>query len=63
MNIGIDLRLVDTSTLEVVDVISYQKQIIGREVSAGVFDFLGTNSSTSASAKARWSRSSWRSAR
>jgi curli production assembly/transport component CsgG/holdfast attachment protein HfaB len=24
-------------------VISYQKQIIGRQVSAGVFDFLGTN--------------------
>jgi curli production assembly/transport component CsgG/holdfast attachment protein HfaB len=43
MNIGIDLRLVDTSTLEVVDVISYQKQIIGRQISAGVFDFLGQN--------------------
>ena len=41
MNVGIDLRLVDTNTLEVVDVISYQKQIIGRQVSAGVFDFLG----------------------
>ena len=26
-----------------VDVISYQKQIIGREVGAGVFDFLGGN--------------------
>lgn len=42
MNIGLDLRLVDTSTLEVVDVISYQKQIVGREISAGVFDVLGT---------------------
>ena len=41
MNIGLDLRLVDTSTLEVVDVISYQKQIIGRQIQAGVFDFLG----------------------
>jgi curli production assembly/transport component CsgG/holdfast attachment protein HfaB len=41
MNVGLDLRLVDTSTLEVVDVISYQKQIIGRQISAGVFDFLG----------------------
>ncbi len=41
MNVGLDLRLVDTSTLEVVDVISYQKQIIGRQVQAGVFDFLG----------------------
>jgi curli biogenesis system outer membrane secretion channel CsgG len=41
MNIALDLRLVDTKTLEVVDVISYQKQIIGRQISAGVFDFLG----------------------
>jgi curli biogenesis system outer membrane secretion channel CsgG len=41
MNVGLDLRLVDTSTLEVVDVISYQKQIVGRQISAGVFDFLG----------------------
>jgi len=43
MNVGLDLRLVDTTTLEVVDVISYQKQIIGRQISAGVFDFLGQN--------------------
>lgn len=43
MNVGLDLRLVDTRTLEVVDVISYQKQIIGREVGVGVFDFLGGN--------------------
>jgi curli production assembly/transport component CsgG/holdfast attachment protein HfaB len=42
MNVGLDLRLVDTNTLEVVDVISYQKQIIGRQISAGVFDFMGT---------------------
>jgi curli biogenesis system outer membrane secretion channel CsgG len=41
MNVGLDLRLVDTDTLEVVDVISYQKQIIGRQIQAGVFDFLG----------------------
>jgi curli production assembly/transport component CsgG/holdfast attachment protein HfaB len=41
MNVGLDLRLVDTNTLEVVDVISYQKQIIGRQIQAGVFDFLG----------------------
>jgi curli production assembly/transport component CsgG/holdfast attachment protein HfaB len=26
----------------VVDVVSYQKQVIGREVSAGIFDILGT---------------------
>jgi len=43
MNIAIDLRLVQTTTLEVVDIVSYQKQIIGREVSAGVFDFLNGN--------------------
>jgi curli biogenesis system outer membrane secretion channel CsgG len=41
MNVGLDLRLVDTQTMEVVDVISYQKQIIGREISAGLFTFFG----------------------
>ncbi len=44
MNVGVDLRLVNTRTLEVVDVISYQKQIVGREISAGVFDILNGNS-------------------
>ncbi len=39
MNIGLDLRLNDTRTMETVDVISYQKQIIGREISAGLFAF------------------------
>jgi len=39
MNIALDFRLIDTRTLEVVDVISYQKQIIGREVRAGLFSF------------------------
>jgi holdfast attachment protein HfaB len=43
MNIGLDLRLVNTKTLEDVDVISYQKQIVGRELQAGVFDILGTH--------------------
>ena len=43
MNIAMDLRLVQTTTLQVVDVVSYQKQIIGREISAGVFDFLNGN--------------------
>lgn len=43
MNIGMDLRLINTRTLEVVDVISYQKQVVGREVSAGLFDILGGN--------------------
>ncbi|MGQ0740948.1 MAG: holdfast anchoring protein HfaB [Alphaproteobacteria bacterium] len=41
MNVGLDLRLVDTRTLEVVDVISYQKQIVGRQLQAGVFAILG----------------------
>ena len=41
MNIAMDLRLVDTRTQEVVDVISYQKQLIGREIGAGVFRFFG----------------------
>ena len=43
MNVGLDLRLVDSRTLEVIDVVSYQKQIIGREIKAGVFDFFGGN--------------------
>ena len=43
MNVAIDLRLVDSQTQEVVDMVSYQKQIIGRQVSAGVFDFFGGN--------------------
>jgi curli biogenesis system outer membrane secretion channel CsgG len=43
INVGVDLRLVSTRTLEVVDVISYQKQIIGREISAGIFDFANGN--------------------
>jgi len=44
MNIGLDMRLVNTRTLEVVDVVSYQKQIVGHEVSAGVFDIMNGNS-------------------
>ena len=43
MNIGLDLRLINTRTLEVVDVISYQKQVIGREVGVGFFDFMNGN--------------------
>ena len=43
MNVGLDLRLVDTRTLQVADVISYQKQIIGRQVGIGLFDFLHGN--------------------
>ena len=43
MNVAVDLRLIETKTLEVVDVVSYQKQIIGREVGAGYFQFFGSN--------------------
>jgi len=43
MNVGLDLRLVETETLRVVDVVSYQKQILGREIRAGVFEFFGEN--------------------
>ena len=43
INVGLDLRLVETKSLEVVDVISYQKQIIGRELYFGIFDFANGN--------------------
>jgi curli biogenesis system outer membrane secretion channel CsgG len=36
MNIGLDLRLINTRTLEVVDVISYQKQILAHQVGIGL---------------------------
>jgi len=42
MNVGVDLRLVDTRTMRVVDVVSYQKQIYGREVGGGGFAFMGS---------------------
>lgn len=37
MNVGVDLRLVNTKTLEVVNVQSLQKQIIGTELHGGYF--------------------------
>jgi curli production assembly/transport component CsgG/holdfast attachment protein HfaB len=43
MNVGLDLRLINTRTLEVVDVISYQKQIIAHQVSLGVFKIFNNN--------------------
>lgn len=42
MNIGVDLRLVDTRTLVVVKTVSLQKQIKGEEVGAGVYRFFGS---------------------
>lgn len=43
INVAIDLRLIDTRSQEVVDITSYQKQIVGREIKAGIFDFLNGN--------------------
>ena len=43
MNVGLDLRLVNTRTLEVVDVISYQKQIIAHQIGIGVFSMWNGN--------------------
>ena len=43
MNVAMDLRLVETKTEEVVDVVSFQKQIIGREVGLGLFKFFGSD--------------------
>ena len=41
MNIGVDLRIVDTRTLVIAKTVSLQKQIIGQEVGAGVYRFFG----------------------
>lgn len=41
VDVGIDLRLVDVRSSEVLSVRSFRKQIIGREISAGVFEFFG----------------------
>lgn len=43
MNVGADLRIVETKTLRVVRAVSLQKQIVGREIGAGVFRFFGSN--------------------
>src|SRR5271169_5750987 len=43
MNVGLDLRLVNTRTLEVVDVISYQKQIVAHQVGVGLFKIFNGN--------------------
>ena len=43
MNIGLDLRLINTRTLEVVDVISYQKQIVAHQVGIGLFKIWNNN--------------------
>lgn len=43
MNIGVDLRIVDTRSLLVAKTVSLQKQIIGQEVGAGVYRFFGSD--------------------
>jgi len=43
MNIAIDMRLVSTETLEIENIVSLQKQIIGKEKKAGFFDFIGSS--------------------
>lgn len=43
MNIGVDLRMVDTRSLVVVRTVSLQKQVIGEEVGAGVYKFFGNS--------------------
>ncbi|MEY4977234.1 MAG: hypothetical protein RIQ97_2429 [Pseudomonadota bacterium] len=42
MNVGVDLRIVDSRSLVVVKTVSLQKQIVGEEVGAGIFRFFGT---------------------
>jgi curli biogenesis system outer membrane secretion channel CsgG len=42
LNVGLDLRLVETQSLRVRRVVSYQKQVLGREVRAGLFEFFGS---------------------
>jgi curli biogenesis system outer membrane secretion channel CsgG len=42
MNVGVDLRIVDSRSLLVAKTVSLQKQIVGEEVSAGIFRFFGS---------------------
>jgi curli biogenesis system outer membrane secretion channel CsgG len=41
MNVGVDLRIVDTRTLAVVKTVSLSKHVIGEEIGAGLFRFFG----------------------
>ncbi len=42
-NVAVDLRVVNSSNLNVIKVVSLQKQVVGYEVRAGVFNFFGSN--------------------
>ncbi|MEO8560211.1 MAG: CsgG/HfaB family protein, partial [Rhodospirillales bacterium] len=43
LNVGVDLRIIDTQTLVVVKTISLEKQIVGYEVGFNLFRFFGSN--------------------
>lgn len=43
MNVGVDLRIVDSRSLVVIKTVSMQKQITGTEVGAGIFRFFGSD--------------------
>jgi holdfast attachment protein HfaB len=43
LDVAMDLRLVNTKTLEIADVVSFKKQIIGTEIRAGFFSFFSDN--------------------
>ena len=43
MNVAMDLRVVHTISGDVVDILSYQKQIVAYEVGGGIFDFFNGN--------------------
>lgn len=38
-NVAVDLRLIDTKSLEMLETVSLQKQVVGREVGLSVFEF------------------------
>lgn len=40
-SVGLDLRLVDTATAQVIQTVSLEKQVVGYEVDAGIFQFFG----------------------
>lgn len=43
LSVAMDLRLVNSRTLDVLDTVSYQKLIVGRQVTGNVFSFFGNN--------------------
>lgn len=43
LDVALDLRVVATGSSEVVATVAYQKQVKGREIRAGLFEFIGGN--------------------